>query len=234
MIIRREKKLTIPDEPKIDMPEKPQMAFLGTKTADCDDHDEKYAAKEEEVLKDAKILARERQARGDFCMYTFCQPWLAPAPARLAAEKMRIDYYSSFDIEGGEHMLRWCQGEVKDLIDVNKEEGTAIVNVLWDAMPDVKDSEDDEEGTPAYEERVTLDSDKWNKRKKDAWRLDVDIGFFAGSNGDENARDMGDGGNLKRSEDSDSEDEADEEMEESDGDELDLSSESEEDEKIED
>merc|ERR1711862_82281 len=105
---------------------------------------------------------------------------------------------------------------------------------MGDAMPDVKDSEDDEEGIPAYEERVTLDSDKWNKRKKDAWRLAVDIGFFAGSNGDENARDMGDGGNLKRSEDSDSEDEEDEEMEESDDDELDLSSESEEDEKIED
>ena len=36
-------------------------------------------------------------------------------------------------------------------------------------------------------------------RKKDAWRLDVDIGFLSGSNGDENARNMGDGGNLKRS-----------------------------------
>ena len=103
-------------------------------------------------------------------------------------------------------------------------------------MPDVKpqDSEDDAEGTLAYEEPVTLDYAKWNKRKKDAWRLDVDIGFFAGSSGDENARNMGDGGNLKRSGDSDSEDEADKEMEESDGDELDWSSESEEDEKIED
>ena len=39
-------------------------------------------------------------------------------------------------------------------------------------MPDV--------GMEAYEEEVTLDCDKWNKRKKDAWRLDVDIGFFAG------------------------------------------------------
>ena len=79
---------------------------------------------------------------------------------------------------------------------------------------------------------MTLDYAKWNKRKKDAWRLDVDIGFFAGSNGDKNVRNMGDGGNLKRSGDSDSEVEADEEMEESYGDELD-SSESEEDEKIE-
>ena len=75
-------------------------------TADCDDHDEKYEAKEEEVLKDAKILARERQARGDFCMYTFCQRWTPPDFARLADEKMRIDYCSSFDpIEGGEKML---------------------------------------------------------------------------------------------------------------------------------
>ena len=79
-----------------------------------------------------------------------------------------------------------------------------------------------------------LQYSKWNKLKKDVWRLDVDIGFFAGSNGDENACCMGDRGNLKRSGDSDSDNEEDEEMEESDDDELDSSSESEEDEKIDD
>ena len=51
-----------------------------------------------------------------------------------------------------------------------------------------------------------------------------------GGDCDENAHDMGDGGNPMRSGDNDSEDEADEEMEESDGDELKLSYESEDDE----
>ena len=79
----------------------------------------------------------------------------------------RIDVLTGFtDDETGEHLLRWCQGEVIEVLD-NRSKPTA--NVDWDPMGDVDGG--DKRTTSS---QVLLPS-KWNKDREGAWRMDVAI-----------------------------------------------------------
>ena len=70
------------------------------------------------------------------------------------------------DIKGTKY--QWCQG-----IFVNKiSNNPPTVNVQWDAMPDVEGFEE------SSESEVALWEDKWRKKVRFAWRMDLDVELY--------------------------------------------------------
>ena len=171
-IIIKEKNLIIPDEPRVDMPDKPDLAVLGKLAPDADRWDEKYKHEEEQVRNNAKQMRRERAARGERCIYAFLQPWFAPKLSELVGE--RIDLLSNFivtnDNGNEENVLRWCQGKVDKVVNAK----THRVCVLWDELPDVND------GIEATFGECTLNPDMWNQSKIHSWRFDIEVDLCDG------------------------------------------------------
>jgi hypothetical protein len=99
-------------------------------------------------------------------MYSQLQPFSRPDIDDLVGN--RIDVLYSVDLDGaGTKGLRWCQGEVVEVIQ-NVPQPT--VEVKWDPMPDIAGFEQG-----GITNQVLLPT-KWNKDGKDgAWRMDVDI-----------------------------------------------------------
>jgi hypothetical protein len=99
-------------------------------------------------------------------MYSQLQPFSRPELSDLKGK--RIDVLTSFDIDikKGIKELRWCQGEVLEVVQGVRD---PTVRVKWDAQEDAD----------GYEESTIIDQkllpSKWRKDKAGAWRMDVEI-----------------------------------------------------------
>ncbi len=167
MIVREEKKLTPPEDPSLEMPERLELPILGTATQQLIESNATARINKERLRKEAKKLRKQREARGKSSIFSVMQPLYCPELDELINK--RIDVLYSFLLGSGEKVLRWCQGKV---IKVLMEKAKLTVVVRWDAMPDVEGKEDLSDET----EQV-LPPRKWNKDVEGAWRMDINVGI---------------------------------------------------------
>ena len=165
VIVAAEKNMTIPKEPEIQLPQRPEMAVLGTMTKQREDCDEADEIDEDAFRKDVEKLRHDREARGEGSMHQVMQPFYRPDLEDLLNERIDVLYEFVVD-DGSQKAMRWCQGEV---IKVYSDKSDPTVLVRWDAMPDV------EGGDKITESNQILRPSKWNKNVKGAWRMDVEI-----------------------------------------------------------
>ncbi len=99
-------------------------------------------------------------------MYSQLQPFSRPELTELIGKG--IDVLCSFDIDikKGTKELRWCQGEVLEIV---KGAWDPTVKVKWDAQLDVH----------GYQEATITNQrllpTRWRKDREDDWRMDVEI-----------------------------------------------------------
>ena len=165
-IIREEKKHDIPPGPSINVPTRTHLPILGTQTCDVAALDHRYLSNENKFKQRAKKACRERETRGEGSMYSQLQPFSRPELTELIGK--RIDVLCSFDIDirKGTKELRWCQGEVMEIVEGARD---PTVKVKWDAQADAHGYE---------EETITnqrLLPSRWRKDREDGWRMDVAI-----------------------------------------------------------
>ena len=167
MIIREERKkgVVIPTEAKAKIPQRQKLGVLGTPTAFVKSLDEKYLSDEGEFRRKAEVIRQEKVNNDDGkkSIYARMQPFNRPDLCDLLNQ--RIDVLYKLDVNG-EPVLRWCQGEV---VEVLEERSKPTVVVLWDPTPDITDSEE------ASETEQILMPGKWNSNVAGAWRMDVNI-----------------------------------------------------------
>jgi hypothetical protein len=164
-IIGYEKKLEVPAEPPFNLPQRPSLATLGTAISDVASLDQKYALNFSELKKAASRTRREREIQGQGSMYSQLQPFSRPEVSELIGK--RIDVLFSVDIDARNKSLRWCQGEVIEVVDGSSK---PTVTVEWDPTPDIAGSENG-----STSDQVLLPT-KWNKDNNvGAWRMDVDV-----------------------------------------------------------
>ena len=164
-IIKAEKKLKIPKEPDITVPSRPNLPVCGTSTKQREDGSAKDVIDEDKFRRDTEMLRREREAKGEGSLYSVLQPFYMPHLSELKGR--RIDVLTSFELKSKKKELRWCQGEVVDVVAGTKK---PTVLVDWDEMIDV----DGKAGEAVRSKQVLLPS-KWNKDFEGSWRLDVGI-----------------------------------------------------------
>ena len=167
MIIREEKKLTPPKDPALVMPKRIELPTLGTATRQLMESEASALIDEEQFRREANELRKQREARGEGCIFSVMQPLYCPELDELIDK--RIDVLYSFVLGSGEKVLRWCQGKV---IQVLPEKVKPTVVVRWDPMPDVKGKEDLSDET-----QQVLPPRKWNKDVEGAWRMDINVRF---------------------------------------------------------
>jgi hypothetical protein len=164
-IIGYEKKLEVPAEPPLNLPQRPTLATLGIAISDVASLDQKYASNVSELKKAATRTRREREIQGTGSMYSQLQPFSRPEVSELVGK--RIDVLFSVDIDPWTKSLRWCQGEVIGVVDGSSK---PTVTVEWDPTPDIAESENG-----IISDQVLLPT-KWNKDNNvGAWRMDVDV-----------------------------------------------------------
>ena len=162
-IIRKSKKLKIPEEPPIDVQNRKNLPSLGERTADVKALDLNYIKDTKKFKKDAQRLRREREDSGYGDMYSVLQSVAVPKIDDSFIGK-RIDVLFAFEIldsDANEQELRWCQGEVTKIITGTKK---PTVEVRWDTIPELNHA-----GIQILPER------KWNKYIEGAWRMNIDI-----------------------------------------------------------
>ena len=109
------------------------MGVLGTQIDLVETLDSKYLADEGEFKSKAGSILQTRKESGMTSMYSRMQPFLRPELDDLIGK--RIDVLTGFtDDKTKEHLERWCQGKVIEVL-VNRNKPT--VNVVWDLMDDV-------------------------------------------------------------------------------------------------
>ncbi len=106
-------------------------------------------------------------------MYYQLQPFSRPELTESIGK--RIDVLCSFDIDirKGTNELRWCQGEVMEIVEGAHD---PTVKVKWDAQADAHGYE---------EETITnqrLLPSRWRKDREDGWRMDVAIDIESETN----------------------------------------------------
>ena len=120
-------------------------------------------------------------------------------PSIESLDKKRIDVLIPYDIIGKddkkETVLRWCQGKVKEVYD--QEERPFTVQVEWDPTPDINGGEE------SVETDQVLKKHLWNKNKKIAWRMDINVDI-----GNENEETEQDDDNIESESDGDSKNES--------------------------
>ena len=165
-IIRKSKKLEMPEKPPIDIQNRKSLPSLGERTADVKVLDLNYIKDTKKFKKDAQRLRREREDSGYGDMYSVLQSVAVPKIDDSFIGK-RVDVLFAFEIldsDANEQELRWCQGEVTKIITGTKK---PTVEVRWDAIPEL--NIDIHTGIQILPER------KWNKHIEGAWRMNIDI-----------------------------------------------------------
>ena len=191
------KRLEIPKEPKVEIPQRVSTAILGTMNNATKSLDEKYFDNEDKFKADCVKLRSEREARGEGSIYAEMQPFVRPTLPELVGK--RIDFYEALDIpdttekSGYRRECYWHQGEVLSVVHSRQPK----VNVLWDKI-DLLPGYDDGQ----VKGECKLLPSLYNKQKEGAWRMDIDIEV-----GDE------DESNSNDEDESESEDESEEESE---------------------
>jgi hypothetical protein len=128
--------------------------------------DRKHLSDENKFEQTAEKACRERESKGEGSMYSQLQPFSRPELTELIGK--RIDVLCSFDIDIRKGMkgLRWCQGEVLEIVEGARD---PTVKVKWDAQSDAHGYE---------EETITnqrLLPSRWRKDRENGWRMDVAI-----------------------------------------------------------
>ena len=171
----KKKKRAIPDKPKVPIPQRKDMATLGTATKQRGNLDINGMEVEDAFELKSRNDWKKRELEGETSVHSKRQKKNAPAVNEDLLGK-RIEYLAEFDMdeEGAEKEPRWCSGVVERICDgtwvitgrMRKcwKEGEAV-EVLWDAIPDAD--------MPACREKVALNPNKWNKDGIGAWRMDL-------------------------------------------------------------
>ena len=165
-IIKEEKKYDIPPGPSINVPTRTHLPTLGTQTCDVAALDRRFLSDENKFKEIAEKARRERESKGEGSMYSQLQPFSRPELTELIGK--RIDVLCSFDIDirKGTKELRWCQGEVLEIVEGARD---PTVKVKWDSQLDAHGYE---------EETITnqkLLPSRWRKDREGGWRMDVEI-----------------------------------------------------------
>jgi hypothetical protein len=165
-IIREEKKHDIPPGPSINVPTRTHLPILGTQTCDVAALDHRYLSNENKFKQRAEKARRERETRGEGSMYSQLQPFSRPELTELIGKC--IDVLCSFDIDirNGTKELRWCQGEVMEIVEGARD---PTVKVKWDAQADAHGYKEE----TITNQRLLLS--RWRKDREDGWRMDVAI-----------------------------------------------------------
>ena len=165
-IIRKSRKMEIPNEPPIDIPKRKSLPILGMQKEDVKKLDFKFIQDAGKFKKDAQNIRMKREESGLGSMHSEMQSRVVPKVDDLFVGK-RIDVLYSFDILDGherEKGLRWCQGEVIKIIPGKQK---PRVEVLWDAIPELNQDQ--------HTSVQILPESKWNKHIEGAWRMDIDM-----------------------------------------------------------
>ena len=115
----------------------------------------------------ADIIHQEREAsrEGANSIYRKLQPWDRPRVDDLLGQRIEMIYNVAKSDDEEKKVLRWCQGEVVEVVKSNR------VCIIWDPIPDLEEFQDftesDEELLPKL----------WNSANtvEGAWRMDYDI-----------------------------------------------------------
>ena len=171
----KKKKRPIPEKPKVPIPQRKEMAILGTESKQRGKLDSNTIEAEDEFELKSRNDWKKREFEGLTSVHSKRQKRDAPAVDETLLGK-RIEFLSEFDMdeEGTEKEPRWCSGVVERICDgtwvipgkARKcwKEGEAV-EVFWDAIPDAD--------MPACRDKVALNPNKWNKDVIDAWRMDL-------------------------------------------------------------
>ena len=143
----KKKKRSIPDKPKVPIPQRKDMPILGTESKQRGKLDETGIEVEDEFEQKSRNEWKKRDAEGFSSIHSKRQKKNSPAVDETLIGK-RIEVLISFDInkESAETAQRWCCGAVERICDGTwvipgramkywKED--EAVEVFWDAMPDV-------------------------------------------------------------------------------------------------
>ena len=165
-INKEEKKYDISPGPSINVPTRTHLPTLGTQTCDVAALDRRFLSDENKFKEIAEKARRERESKGEGSMYSQLQPFSRPELTELIGK--RIDVLCSFDIDirKGTKELRWCQGEVLEIVEGARD---PTVKVKWDSQLDAHGYE---------EETITnqkLLPSRWRKDREGGWRMDVEI-----------------------------------------------------------
>ena len=136
-------------------------------TANVIELDTKYFNQLGKFREDSEKLLQELQSKGEGSMYSQLHLWIRLDLVNLLEQ--RIDALSTFLVTVGnkqEYQERWCQGIVKSVL---KDWRQPLVIVNLNGMPDVEGWEDIRESSQQ------LLSILYNKDKKGAWRMDVNV-----------------------------------------------------------
>ena len=178
-IIKKEKKLTIPNEPPIKTPMRKKLPILGSQIMMVKNLDENYIREKKKFKGKANNIRKEREKQGIGSIYSELQPKVRPEIDQDLIGR-RIDVLFKFDIldrKEPEQALRWCQGEVTRIF---KEKKKPTVEVLWDEV----NESIEKESRVRVKSSVELYTRKWNKDCEGAWRMDISMENLSGSDND--------------------------------------------------
>lgn len=171
----KKRKRKIPDKPRVPIPQRKNMATLGTTSRLREKLDSNTQEEEDEFEINSRIKWKKQESEGYGSLYSKRQKKDAPAIDKTLIGK-QIEHLSEFDMdeEGTEKEPRWCSGVVERICDGTWvipgkcrkcwKEGEAV-EVFFDAIPNAD--------TPACREKVALNQNKWNKDVIGAWRMDL-------------------------------------------------------------
>ena len=164
-IIRYENKEGIPKKPPSDVPKQSPIPILGTMTHRRRMLDKVHLATEQRILEAATKLAKERTVRGeDNSTYVSHQSWFALKIDDLVGRYIHVLW--PFNDDGANKAkLEWCQGVVVAKVKKNPPR----VNILWNAIPHIEGFEE------IVESEVELLENKWRRKVRYAWRMDLDV-----------------------------------------------------------
>ena len=178
-IIKKEKKLTIPNEPPIKTPMRKKLPILGSQIMMVKNLDDNYIREKKKFKGKANNIRKEREKQGIGSIYSELQPKVRPEIDQDLIGR-RIDVLFKFDIldrKEPEQALRWCQGEVTRIF---KEKKKPTVEVLWDEV----NESIEKESRVRVKSSVELYTRKWNKDCEGAWRMDISMENLSGSDND--------------------------------------------------
>jgi hypothetical protein len=116
----------VPPEPPIEWPEPPTLPVLGT----LGDHAKNLAnindSAQDKLKAEARSELEERELRGDRDRWEKKQP--ANRPTGDALIGFPIEMMFEFTNDDGSTYLDWCHGEVKRIVNENRN----IVEIVWD------------------------------------------------------------------------------------------------------
>ena len=168
-IISKENEEELPPPPDINayQLERKKLPILGKQVSEIAALDKKQMVAVNKFGERADIIHREREVsrEGAISIYRKLQPWERPEVNDLLGKRIEMVYNIATSDKEEKKVLRWCQGEVVEVINAKR------VCIIWDpiaALEEFQDfTESDEELLPKL----------WNSANtvEGAWRIDFDI-----------------------------------------------------------